>query len=115
MEKYAKINDLSSTITLSSGFKAKIGNLGLMDNIEDTYMWVHMVEACPKMLVQLYHGPIQIFFHLTASLAREGAGGWTGAETHVHALRQFGAAIQIPSTFLTVRSRTNYKNAYFWV
>jgi hypothetical protein len=38
MEEYTKVNDFSSTITLSSGLIAKIGDLGLMDNKEDTYM-----------------------------------------------------------------------------
>ncbi len=68
MEEHPKINDLSSTITLSSGLIAKIGDLGLMDSIEDTYVWVHMVEACPRMLVQLYHGLIRIFSKHTANL-----------------------------------------------
>jgi hypothetical protein len=67
MEEYAKVNDFSGTITISSGLIAKIGHLCLIDSIEDTYVWVHMVEACPKMLVQLYHGLIRIFSNHTAA------------------------------------------------
>jgi hypothetical protein len=52
MEENAKVHDFINTITISSGLIAKNGDLGLMESIEDTYVWVHMVEACPKM----YHG-----------------------------------------------------------
>jgi hypothetical protein len=96
-----------------------------MDSIEDTsYMWVHMVEACPKMLVQLYHGLIRIFSNHTASLEGSLALMEDRVKEQVAGLELghmfmlfmlFSAAIQIPSTFLSVRSRTNYKNAYFWV
>ncbi len=68
MKENAKVNDFSGTITLSSELKAKIGVMGLMDSIEDTFTWVHMVEACPRMLVQLYHGLIRIFSKHTANL-----------------------------------------------
>jgi hypothetical protein len=36
--KHARINDLSGTITFDSGISAKIGDLGLMDSLEGTYV-----------------------------------------------------------------------------
>jgi hypothetical protein len=39
-----------------------------MDSTKGTYVWVHMAETYPKMLVQLYTGMIRIFVNHTASL-----------------------------------------------
>ena len=67
-KEYVRINDLSSTITLDSGISVKVGDLGLMDSVACTYLWVHVAEACPKTLVQLYRGFIQVFSNNTSSL-----------------------------------------------
>jgi len=56
------------TITFVSGITAKIGDLGLMDIMEGTYVWVHFAEACPKTLVQLYRGLTRISSNHMASL-----------------------------------------------
>jgi hypothetical protein len=47
-EGYAKINDLRGTITFDSGIAAKIGDLGLTDSMEGTYVWRQTAEACPR-------------------------------------------------------------------
>jgi hypothetical protein len=60
-EEYAKINDLSRIITLNSGIAAKIGNLGLMNSMEGTYIWVHGAEAYPWDLGEAVQGDNQDF------------------------------------------------------
>ncbi len=67
-EEYARINDLSGIITFDSGISARIGDLGLMDSMEGTYVWAGVMEACPKTLVQLYRGMIRIFSNHMSSL-----------------------------------------------
>jgi hypothetical protein len=53
LEEYAKLNDLTGTITAALGIAAKVGDLSLMDNVEGTYLWTHLEEECPRTLVQL--------------------------------------------------------------
>jgi hypothetical protein len=67
-DEYAKINDLSGILTFNRGIAYKNGDLGLMDSMGGTYVLVHVVEACPKMLVQLYKEIIRIFSNHTASM-----------------------------------------------
>ncbi len=61
LEDYAKLNDLTGTITMASGISAKVGDLSLTDSVEGTYVWTHLEEECPRTLVQLYRWPIKIF------------------------------------------------------
>ncbi len=68
MEEYAKLNDLTGTITVASGIAAKVGDLSLMDNVEGTYVWTHLEEECPRTLVQLYRGPIKIFSNRSSTM-----------------------------------------------
>jgi len=67
-EEYARINNLSGTITFDSRIAAKIGDLGLIDSKERTYVWRHTAGACPRTLVQQYKGMIRVFSNHTASL-----------------------------------------------
>jgi hypothetical protein len=71
LEEYAKLNDLTGTITVppgASGILAKVGDLSLTDNVEGTYVWTHLEEECPRTLVQLYRGPIKIFTNRSSTL-----------------------------------------------
>jgi hypothetical protein len=61
LEEYAKLNDLTGTITVASGISAKVGDLSLADPVEGTYVWTHQEEECPRTLVQLS------FFSIIAS------------------------------------------------
>jgi hypothetical protein len=100
-EEYAKINDLIGTITFERGTGAKNRDLGLMNSMEGTYVWVHVAEACPQTLVQLYRGLFRIFSNHGKPGGRpdadggqgKGAGGLTGAGPHVCAELQFRAAL----------------------
>ncbi len=67
-KEYAKVNDFKGTITVASGVTAKVGDLALVDSMEGTYVWTHTEEACPKTLIQLYRGMIQIYSNHTMNL-----------------------------------------------
>ncbi len=47
-EEYAKIYEISRTLTSNSRIIAKIADLCLMDSVEGTYLWVYLAETCPK-------------------------------------------------------------------
>jgi hypothetical protein len=68
LEEYAKLNDLTGTITVASGISAKVGDLTLTDSVEGTYVRTHLEEECPRTLVQLYRGPIKIFSNHSSTL-----------------------------------------------
>ncbi len=62
LEEYAKLNDLTGTITIASGILAKVGDLSLMDSVDGTYVWTHLEEECPPALYT--HIPIiAVFAH----------------------------------------------------
>jgi hypothetical protein len=44
LEEYAKLNDLTGTITMASGLTAKAANLSLTDSVEGTYVWTRLEE-----------------------------------------------------------------------
>jgi hypothetical protein len=68
LEEYAKLNDLTGTITVASGLTAKVADLSLTDSVEGTYVWTHLEEECPRTLVQLYRGPIKISSNRSSTL-----------------------------------------------
>jgi hypothetical protein len=68
LEEYAKLNNLTGTITVASGISAKVGDLSLRDSVEGTYVWTHLEEECPRTLVQLYRGSIKIFSNRSSTL-----------------------------------------------
>ncbi len=68
LEEYAKLNDLTSTITLASGISAKVADLSLSDSVEGTYVWTHLEEECSRTQVQLYRVPIKIFSNHSSTL-----------------------------------------------
>ncbi len=67
LEEYAKLNNLTGTLTVASGISAKVGDLSLADTTEGTYVWTHQ-EECPRTLVQLYRGPTKIFSNRSNTL-----------------------------------------------
>ncbi len=48
LEEYAKLNDLTGTLTMASGITAKAANLSLTDSVDETYVWTHLEKECPK-------------------------------------------------------------------
>jgi hypothetical protein len=68
LEEYAKLNNLTSTITVALGISAKVADLSLTDSMEGTYVWTHLEDECPRTLAQLYRGPIKIFANRSSTL-----------------------------------------------
>jgi hypothetical protein len=60
-EEFAKLNELTGSITLSSGVQACVSDKSLVDSLEGTVVWENDSMACPKMIVQLYKGLMKIY------------------------------------------------------
>jgi hypothetical protein len=67
-EEYAKIYEISRTLTSNSRIIAKIADLCLMDSVEGTYLWVYLAETCPKHWCSCTVNWFGFFSNHTASL-----------------------------------------------
>jgi hypothetical protein len=59
------MNELTSSITLSSGIHARISDKSLVDSLEGTVIWEYNLMACPPLIVQLYKGLMKIYTNQT--------------------------------------------------
>jgi hypothetical protein len=55
-EEFARMNELTSSITLSSGIQARVLDKSLVDSPEGTVVWEYDSMACLQTIVQLYKG-----------------------------------------------------------
>jgi hypothetical protein len=59
-EEFAKMNELTESIMLSTGVQARLFDKSLVDSLEGTIVWEYYSMACPQMIVQLYKGLMKI-------------------------------------------------------
>jgi hypothetical protein len=52
-EEFAKRNELTSSIILSSGVQACVSDKSLVESLEGSAVWEYDSKACPQMIVQL--------------------------------------------------------------
>jgi hypothetical protein len=64
-EEFAKMNELTVGITLSSGVQARLSDKSLVDSLEGIIVWEYDSMACPQMIVQLYKGLMKIHMNQT--------------------------------------------------
>jgi hypothetical protein len=55
-EEFARLNELTRSITLSSGVQARASDKSLVDSLEGTVVWEYDSMPCPQTIVQLYRG-----------------------------------------------------------
>jgi hypothetical protein len=60
-EEFARLNELTGSITLSSGLKARVSNKSLVDSLEGTVVWEYDLMACPQTIVQMYRGLMKVY------------------------------------------------------
>jgi hypothetical protein len=60
-EEFARLNELTGSITLTSGVQARVGNKSVVDSLEGTVVWENDSMACPQTMVQLYRGLTKVF------------------------------------------------------
>jgi hypothetical protein len=49
-EEYARLNELTGSLTLTSGVQAAAGDKGIVDSLEGTVVWEYDSVACPRPL-----------------------------------------------------------------
>ncbi len=64
-EEFAKMNELTSRITLSLGVQARVPDMSPVDSLEGTEVWEYDSVACPQMIVQLDKGLMKIYTNQT--------------------------------------------------
>ncbi len=53
-EEFARLNELTGSLTLTSGVQAAAGDKSIMDSLEGTVVWEYDSMACPQTIVRLY-------------------------------------------------------------
>jgi hypothetical protein len=57
-EDFARLNELTGSLTLTSGMQAAAGDKSLVDSLEGTVVWEYDAMACPQTIVKLFRGTL---------------------------------------------------------
>jgi hypothetical protein len=60
-EEYARLNELTGSLTLTSGVQAMAGDKSIVDSLERTVVWEYDSMACPQTIVRLYRGMMKVY------------------------------------------------------
>jgi hypothetical protein len=55
-EEFARLNELTGSLTLTSEVQATAGDKSIVDSLEGTVVWEYDSMACPQTIVRLYRG-----------------------------------------------------------
>jgi hypothetical protein len=53
-EEFARLNELTGSLTLTSGVQAAAGDKSIVDSLEGTIVWEYDAMACPQTIVKLF-------------------------------------------------------------
>jgi hypothetical protein len=62
---FARLNELTGSLTLTSGVQAAAGDKSIVDSLEGTVVWEYDSMACPQTIVQLYRGMMKAYVNQT--------------------------------------------------
>jgi hypothetical protein len=60
-EEFARLNELTGSLTLTSGVQAAAGDKSIVDSLEGTVVWEYNSMACPQTIVRLYRGMMKAY------------------------------------------------------
>jgi hypothetical protein len=60
-EEFARLNELTGSLTLTSGVQAMAGDKSMVDSLEGTVVWEYDSMACPQTIVRLYRGMMKMY------------------------------------------------------
>jgi hypothetical protein len=78
-EEFARLNELTGSITLTAGVQAHVPDKSLLDSLEGTVVWEHYSMACPQTIVQLYRGLMKVYVNQSGVYV--GAARWWNTKT----------------------------------
>jgi hypothetical protein len=64
-EEFARLNELTGSLTLTSGVQAAAGDKSIVDSLEGTVVWEYDSMACPQTIVRLYRGMMKAYVNQT--------------------------------------------------
>ncbi len=64
-EEFARLNELTGSLTLTSGVQAAAGDKSLVDSLEGTVVWEYDVMACLQTIVKLFRGMMKAYVNQT--------------------------------------------------
>jgi hypothetical protein len=64
-EEFARLKELTSSLTLSSGVQAAAGDKSLVDSLEGTVVWEYDAMACLQTIVKLFRGMMKAYVNQT--------------------------------------------------
>jgi hypothetical protein len=62
-QEFAKLNELSGSLTLASGVQARAGDKSMVDGLEGTVLWEYDSMACPQTIVLLFKGMMKVYIN----------------------------------------------------
>jgi hypothetical protein len=60
-EEFVRLNELTGSLTLTSGVQAMAGDKSMVDSLEGTVVWEYDSMACPQTIVRLYRGMMKVY------------------------------------------------------
>jgi hypothetical protein len=60
-EEFARLNELTGSLTLTSGVQAAAGDKSIVDSLEGTVVWEYDSMAWPQTIVRLYRGMMKAY------------------------------------------------------
>jgi hypothetical protein len=66
-EEFASMNELTGSLTLTSGVQARATDKSISDSLEGTVMWEYDPMECPQTIVRLYSGIMKAYVNQSSS------------------------------------------------
>jgi hypothetical protein len=66
-EEFARMNELTGSLTLTSGVQARATDKSISDSLEGTVVWEYDPMECPQTIVKLYKGMMKAYVNQSRS------------------------------------------------
>ncbi len=66
-EEFARMNELTGSLTLTSGVQARAADKSIADSLEGTVVWEYDPMECPQTIVRLYKGMMKAYVNQTST------------------------------------------------
>jgi hypothetical protein len=77
-EEFARMNELTGSLTLTSGIQARAADKSIADSLEGTVVWEYDPMECPQTIVKLYKGMMKAYINQTSTY--EGPRLWSSTK-----------------------------------
>jgi hypothetical protein len=66
-EEFARMNELTGSLTLTSGVQARVADKSISNSLEGTVVWEYDPMECPQTIVKLYKGMMKAYVNQTST------------------------------------------------